>query len=189
MPRIRNLEGVRFGRLIANAKSGKDKWGRYVWRCQCDCGIEKDIPSRHLISGSIRSCGCLSKEVSAETGKRCRLSISGEKSHLYNHRLTDDERLIRRNIPAMRDWRRAIYERDNYTCDICGSRGGALNAHHLNSWADHPNERYDLDNGITLCRVDHKAFHDYMSGCRKPCTKDDYRQFKDKRLIGKLDAD
>jgi 5-methylcytosine-specific restriction endonuclease McrA len=57
-------------------------------------------------------------------------------------------------------WRLAVYERDNYTCQCCGdSKGGNLNAHHLDShdWAK--DKRLDLDNAITLCVNCHTDFH------------------------------
>ena len=56
-------------------------------------------------------------------------------------------------------WASEVKKRDHYACDICGVRGGGLNSHHMNSWADNPAERYDASNGITLCRSHHDGFH------------------------------
>jgi len=56
-------------------------------------------------------------------------------------------------------WAADVKRRDNYTCIICGRRGVMLNSHHLNSWADHPDERYDVSNGVTLCQNCHDTFH------------------------------
>lgn len=53
-------------------------------------------------------------------------------------------------------WRTAVFERDNYTCQICKIKGGKLNAHHIKSWSKFPELRYVVDNGITLCENDHK---------------------------------
>ena len=57
------------------------------------------------------------------------------------------------------EWRHAVYERDNYTCQDCGERGGKLNAHHIKPWAKHPELRLDLSNGVTLCKKCHTARH------------------------------
>lgn len=57
-------------------------------------------------------------------------------------------------------WASEIKRRDNYACVICNRKGVMLNSHHLNSWSDHPAERYDLENGVTLCQNCHDAFHD-----------------------------
>jgi 5-methylcytosine-specific restriction endonuclease McrA len=48
------------------------------------------------------------------------------------------------------DWRKAVFERDNYTCCVCGEHSGELQAHHIQSWAKHPELRYDVDNGMTV---------------------------------------
>lgn len=50
-----------------------------------------------------------------------------------------------------KNWRTSVYERDDYTCQCCGTRGGKLNAHHINQFADYPDLRYEISNGITLC--------------------------------------
>lgn len=64
-----------------------------------------------------------------------------------------------RKSKAYSDWRKSIFERDDYTCAICGHRGGELNAHHIKPFAKYPEDRFDLDNGITLCKECHKQVH------------------------------
>ncbi len=56
-------------------------------------------------------------------------------------------------------WRKAVFERDAYTCQECGKRGGKLNAHHICSWASFPAMRFEISNGITLCEKCHKRKH------------------------------
>jgi len=55
-------------------------------------------------------------------------------------------------------WRKTVYERDNHRCRICGSRG-YLNAHHIKGYAAYKSLRYDVNNGVTLCRYCHGKFH------------------------------
>ena len=57
------------------------------------------------------------------------------------------------------DWRKKVYERDKYTCQICGIKGGKLNAHHIHKYSQYPALRYDIDNGITLCEDCHRKIH------------------------------
>jgi len=64
-----------------------------------------------------------------------------------------------RNTTEYKKWRKAIYERDNYTCQICGQKGGKLNAHHIKPFAKFKNLRTELNNGITLCENCHKLLH------------------------------
>lgn len=64
-----------------------------------------------------------------------------------------------RNSIEYKEWREAVFNRDNYTCQNCGKKGGKLNAHHIKPFKDYPGLRLDTDNGITLCINCHKAVH------------------------------
>lgn len=57
--------------------------------------------------------------------------------------------------PAYVAFRKTVLERDDWTCQDCGTRGGRLEVHHIKSWAEHPDLRYEPDNGMTLCRSCH----------------------------------
>lgn len=57
-----------------------------------------------------------------------------------------------------KEWRQSVFERDDYTCQDCGERGGRLNAHHVKRYADYPELRYDAENGKTLCVSCHYAY-------------------------------
>lgn len=71
----------------------------------------------------------------------------------------------RQRIYASGEWSaiiRAVYARDNYTCARCGKKKvgkRSLHAHHVKSWAEHPELRLNLDNLITLCRECHNWVH------------------------------
>ena len=68
---------------------------------------------------------------------------------------SEDMRL--RNSPEYRQWRTAIYKRDDFTCQHCKVRGSRLEAHHVKSFATHPELRLDVGNGITLCKSCHRG--------------------------------
>lgn len=53
-------------------------------------------------------------------------------------------------------WRKTIFERDDYTCQICGRHGGTLNADHIKCFAHHKELRFEISNGRTLCEPCHK---------------------------------
>jgi hypothetical protein len=62
MPKLVNLEGKRFGALFVMDIITNRKKGYVYWKCRCDCGKEIDARGSSLISGGIRSCGCLQKK-------------------------------------------------------------------------------------------------------------------------------
>ena len=78
-------------------------------------------------------------------------------------------------------WADDVRRRDHYTCAICGRKGVAVNSHHLNAWASHPDERYDVNNGVTLCVFHHEDFHEkYGKG------KNTKEQFEEYRAIAEV---
>lgn len=67
-----------------------------------------------------------------------------------------------RNMPEYIAWRKAVFSRDNFTCQRCGVHGGKLEAHHIQSWASHPEGRFDIENGMTLCADCHAQEHPHL---------------------------
>jgi hypothetical protein len=71
--------------------------------------------------------------------------------------------VIERDSPQVRVWRQKVLARDNHRCRQCGSTE-ELHAHHIARWADAPELRVEIDNGMTLCRPCHKAVHSTAHG-------------------------
>jgi 5-methylcytosine-specific restriction endonuclease McrA len=72
-----------------------------------------------------------------------------------------------RKSVAYREWRESVFKRDDFTCQACGLRGGEINADHILPFAFHPELRYALDNGRTLCVPCHRATPTYGRGARR----------------------
>lgn len=56
-------------------------------------------------------------------------------------------------------WAKTVKDRDGYICQICKAYGVSLNSHHKNSWDTFEDQRYLLENGITLCATCHSTLH------------------------------
>lgn len=57
-------------------------------------------------------------------------------------------------------WRRSVFERDHYACHLCNdSKGGNLVAHHILTFKNFPHLRFDIGNGVTMCKNCHIRIH------------------------------
>lgn len=66
-----------------------------------------------------------------------------------------------------KNWRKVIFERDDYACQGCGARGCYITAHHIKSWTYYPELRYEINNGQTLCEPCHSLTDNYKERGRK----------------------
>lgn len=64
----------------------------------------------------------------------------------------------KRNNYAYRSWRGRVLKRDGFRCQQCGSTED-LNVHHIMPFAQYPELRFEVSNGITLCESCHKEHH------------------------------
>lgn len=60
-----------------------------------------------------------------------------------------------RKTREYKNFRESVFNRDDFTCYICGIKGGYLEVHHILSWKNFPDLRYKINNGITV----HKNCH------------------------------
>lgn len=72
-----------------------------------------------------------------------------------------------RNSTKYADWRIAVFQRDNYTCQECGSKGVYLNADHIKPFAYYPELRLAIDNGRTLCVPCHRKTDTYAGRAKR----------------------
>ena len=54
-----DITNKRFGKLVALYPTEKRYGSSIIWKCQCDCGTICEKPSNSLVSGGVKSCGCL----------------------------------------------------------------------------------------------------------------------------------
>lgn len=109
---------------------------------------------------SLRMMGHL---VSEDTRKKMRESARrGEYNPSWKGGITPKNEMVRSSLDYKK-WRKAVFERDNHTCCLCGDsnyigRGATLilNADHIKPFYLFPELRFELSNGRTLCITCHK---------------------------------
>ncbi len=59
-----------------------------------------------------------------------------------------------------KEWRDAVLKRDEHTCQqpgcVCNGRA-RIEVHHILPWSKNKEERFNVKNGITLCKRAHRA--------------------------------
>jgi len=88
-----------------------------------------------------------------------RPEVSGKNHYRWLGGMPKDEH-DRKSVKYKR-WRDSIYKRDNCICRMCLIKcvKEMMIAHHIKSFLDFPELRFDRDNGITLCRSCHVKLH------------------------------
>lgn len=159
---FQDLTGQKFNRLTVVEYAGIHLDKFHKWKCLCDCGNYTEVITGKLKNGHTKSCGCLKNETSIENANKNFGQQTGENHWNYKGGITP-HRKADMGRKQYQDFRKAVLERDDYTCQICNKRGGNLEVHHILPYCNNQKIRYDVNNGITMCKKDHREFHNTYS--------------------------
>lgn len=105
------------------------------------------------------SKGLTGRKITFEEKLKRRESMLAEKSRFWKGGITSEDYRLRRSVLA-KVWRLKVKERDSYTCQKCGTKQN-IETHHIQSWRDYPELRFQLSNGLTLCKKCHLETDNY----------------------------
>jgi len=128
--------------------SGEGNWnwiGGDTTKVCLDCGEKFYARGERRKTGKFCSHSC-----------RARWNFTGSRNPKWDG---GKPREMRTELPEYNEWRKMVYRRDGWKCQICDYRGKLLVAHHIRTWKAFPKERFDIENGITLCRGCHCKLH------------------------------
>lgn len=91
---------------------------------------------------------------------------TGEDNPSWKGGITPINALIRSSY-EMNEWRRQIFKRDDYTCQLCFERGVPIHADHIKAFSQYPELRFELSNGRTLCVPCHKQTDNYAGRAKR----------------------
>ena len=172
-------------RFCGRACMGKAATKPLVERTCEKCGVVFPARKQQVDSGKARFCSNHCKALSHDNAnligipftyehrKKIGDSSGGDKNWNWKGGVKSENQAIRCGMDY-RDWRKGVFQFDDFTCVRCGKRGGDLHAHHIDSFADRPEFRFDPDNGVTLCEDCHFLIHskefradvqNYATGC------------------------
>lgn len=119
----------------------------------CKCGNVGEIIIHNFEYGQIPRC------------KKCQIEKipRGEKHYNWNPDLTEKERRFLNGRPQEIDkWYREVYNYWNKICVITGKiqdKNTKVSAHHLYSWNNYKDLRFEVTNGVCILTSLHKKFH------------------------------
>lgn len=103
------------------------------------------------------SCG---KELCSYKALRCKnCNQKGKRSPFWKGGVSIANRTERQNFmttPDYKKWRKEVFIRNRFTCQICEKVGGILQVDHLKPYSIFPESRLDPNNGRTLCLDCHR---------------------------------
>ncbi|XOB42479.1 MAG: NUMOD3 domain-containing DNA-binding protein [Candidatus Nealsonbacteria bacterium] len=114
------------------------------------------------------------RRLSRVTKKKIGEAEKGEKHWNWKGGITPMNIKIRNSFRS-KEWKNSVFARDNWTCQKCGKRGIELRAHHILSFFEHPKLKFEISNGMTLCKSCHQKFHRVYG--RKANTEKETKEF------------
>lgn len=162
MPKSIDLIRKRFSRLVVTERVRKDKHGKILWLCQCDCGEEKIVQSGHLKSGHTKSCGCLRKNTTKRTG------LSNIKhGHAQNEELS-------RTYTSWKNMKSRCTNPSNPNYKNYGGRGITICYRWRNSFPNFLQDMGERPSRLTIERIKNKLGY-YKNNCRWATKKEQNR--------------
>jgi len=121
--------------------------------------VKKGKPIKHFVENREE----INKKLSKVFRGKPQPNLRGTKHWNWKGGETKENAKIRNSL-EMKQWRRAVFERDNYICQICFKRGGRLVADHIKPFSLFPELRFELSNGRTICRDCDIKYSDTYAG-------------------------
>jgi hypothetical protein len=172
---VRKIEIVCCSRCHTKYEKRADtmrNWNGMCRKCSNAFVVETKIKGiKRVPYNKCKKCGIESYWIkSSGVCKECRIKDmpSGENHYKWKSDRSTLSKRQERSDMAYKDWRRQVWERDNYKCQLGNHLcEGKIEAHHIIGWSIDESKRYDVDNGVTLCHKHHPRKKKYVEDLKE----------------------
>jgi hypothetical protein len=157
----KDLIGEKFGRLTVVEKTDRVFHGNVVWKCVCDCGTTRYVPTTSLQTGNTQSCGCLTKD-----NQRSAVALPSGQAAFNRLWKTyfDNSKKLSREFSLSKEEFRALTSSD---CYYCGAKPTQVTHEaHFNGVYPHngidridSSKGYTAENTVACCKTCNIAKH------------------------------
>lgn len=154
---------------LSKARIGKSSWNKGLTKQDTRVNqyasklIGKRKTFEHRLKISLAEKGKYVAPWPIERRKKLSEKKKGPNCHFWKGGITKKHQAIRASLEYGL-WREQVFKRDNFTCQRCGKIKDHIEAHHIMAFSKYPEMRFEISNGITLCRLCHKLTDNY--GCK-----------------------
>jgi len=165
-PRTKRTEKTK-KRMSESALGNKNSVGHIVSErhkvilCRVQTGRKVSKKTKKKISQSKKGCKYPNrkKPLSFTKEHRKKISITLQRNRVKNYKSCSHCKTM-----DYKEWRKDVFERDDYTCQKCQVKSGNgkmvyLHPHHIQNFSQYIELRFIIDNGITFCKECHMKFH------------------------------
>lgn len=128
--------------------------------CGNSCAGKWKFRNSEKVRNAIKLGIALAHNTASERAKRRKgipnYNIRGDRNPNWKGGTYRNERNILMGRVEYTNWRKSVFERDNYTCRMCGTKGGDLEADHIIPYYVDKDKVLELSNGRTVCVPCHK---------------------------------
>lgn len=160
--RLKNMAGIKVGRLLVLQRAGSTRFGQAQWLCQCECGQQTIVSGQCLRIRQTKSCGCLKTEAAKRNIKLAKNSRTlppgnGHFNVIYNRYRNDAKRSNREFALTIEEFR-TLTQQDCYYCGQSprpfGSGYRLVNGVYIGNGIDRVDNAggYTMDNVVTACK-------------------------------------
>lgn len=139
--------------MLKNTGKTRFKKGHIPWNKG-----KKGVYSKEVLNNWSKKRKGTKNPHTIEQNKKIGDSMRGEKSIKWKGGIDIFHKDVRRS-GKYKVWRKSVLIRDNFICQKTKISGGKLVVHHINNFAEFPELRFDINNGITLSQKAHIDFH------------------------------